>query len=275
MMNCWIVAANEFRAGLRNRMVLTTILVLAALALILSLFGSTPIGETRASSISVISVSLASLSIYLIPLLALLLGFDTIVGESERGTLLLLLTYPLARYQLLLGKFCGQLFILGLAVLLGYGSVGIYLGLTEQASFDEWRGYCAMMFSSVLLGAVFLAAGALISVLAKERSTAIGAAIAVWIFAVVLYDLGLLVLLVTDTGHLLQGDLLATLITLNPTDAYRLFNITLLDSTAAVAGMVNVEEQSVWSPTALIGLLIAWCVVLLLTSIRVFNAKEL
>ena len=39
-------------------------------------------------------VSLASLTVFLVPLIALLLAYDAIVGEAERGTLLLLLAYP-------------------------------------------------------------------------------------------------------------------------------------------------------------------------------------
>ena len=39
-------------------------------------------------------VSLSSLTIFLVPLIALLLSHDAIVGEAERGTLLLLLSYP-------------------------------------------------------------------------------------------------------------------------------------------------------------------------------------
>ena len=39
--------------------------------------------------------SLTSLATFLMPLIALLLAYDAIVGEEEGGTLLLLLTYPL------------------------------------------------------------------------------------------------------------------------------------------------------------------------------------
>ena len=42
------------------------------------------------------------------PLIALLLSYDAIVGEVERGTMMLLLTYPVARWQVVLGKFLGH-----------------------------------------------------------------------------------------------------------------------------------------------------------------------
>ena len=41
-------------------------------------------------------VSLSSLTIFLLPLIALLISYDAVVGEMERGTMLLLLSYPVA-----------------------------------------------------------------------------------------------------------------------------------------------------------------------------------
>ena len=82
---------------------------------------------------------------------------------------------------------------------------------------------------------MFLAAGSLISNCVRERSTAVGAAIVVWLFVVVLYDLGLLSLMVLDTELRISGDVIAALIALNPADAYRLFNIGG-ETSAAVSG---------------------------------------
>jgi ABC-type Na+ efflux pump permease subunit len=39
--------------------------------------------------------------------IALLISHDAIVGEMERGTMLLLLSYPVGRWQVLIGKFVG------------------------------------------------------------------------------------------------------------------------------------------------------------------------
>ena len=41
-------------------------------------------------------------------LIALMLAYDGVVGADENGALLLLMTYPLARWQLLLGELVGQ-----------------------------------------------------------------------------------------------------------------------------------------------------------------------
>ncbi len=112
-----IIAGKEFKDGLRNRWVLATTLLLAGLAISISFLGTAPVGERGVSALAVNVVSLSSLTIYLIPLIALLLSYDAIVGEVERGTMLLLLTYPVSRRNILIGKFCGHLAILAFATI--------------------------------------------------------------------------------------------------------------------------------------------------------------
>ncbi|MES0385879.1 MAG: ABC transporter permease subunit, partial [Hyphomicrobium sp.] len=173
-----IIALKEVQDGMRNRWVVLIALAMAAFALILALLGSVPTGMTKISSLAVTVVSLASLSVFFIPLIALLLTYDSIVGEAERGTLILLLSYPVARWQVIAGKFCGALVLLSLAVLFGYGSAGIAIGLTAETAFSEqaWSSFATLLLSSVLLGAVFLSLGFLISASLRERGTAAAAA---------------------------------------------------------------------------------------------------
>ncbi|MCC2652386.1 MAG: hypothetical protein K0Q60_2549, partial [Microvirga sp.] len=104
MRNILIVARKEIQEGLRNRWVLATTLLLAGLALSLTFLGSAPTGTVGVRALDVVIVSLSSLTIFLLPLIALLISHDAIVGEMERGTMLLLLSYPVARWQVLLGK---------------------------------------------------------------------------------------------------------------------------------------------------------------------------
>ena len=114
-------ARTEFRIALRNRWVAIALVLMAVFSLVLSLAGSAPTGGLGVDRLSVTVASLTSLSVYLIPLLALLMSFDAIAGETERGTLPLLLAYPIARWEILLGKLLAHLAILTLAVLLGRG----------------------------------------------------------------------------------------------------------------------------------------------------------
>src|SRR3954454_14445614 len=117
-----IIAVKEFRDGLRNRWVVAITSLLAVFSLALAFLGAAPIGAVNASPLAVTIVSLSSLTIFLLPLVALLLSYDAIVGEIDRGTMALLLAYPVARWQVVLGKFLGHCAILAFATSVGYGA---------------------------------------------------------------------------------------------------------------------------------------------------------
>ena len=196
-----IIAAKEMRDGLRNRWVVATTALLAALALTLAFMGAAPTGTVKVSALGVTIVSLSSLSIFLVPLIALLLSYDAIVGEAERGTLSLLLAYPVRRWQVVVGKFAGHLCILTLATVIGYGVAGLALAFVSGADPQALGAFTLMVASSAMLGGVFLAIGAFVSALVKDRGAAAGIAIGVWLFFVLLYDMGLLGALVADQGR--------------------------------------------------------------------------
>ena len=85
MTNVLLIAGKEIQECLRNRWVLATTLLLMALALTLTLLGSAPTGSVGVRPLDVVIVSLSSLSVFLLPLIALLISHDAIVGEIERS----------------------------------------------------------------------------------------------------------------------------------------------------------------------------------------------
>ncbi|WP_186420267.1 ABC transporter permease subunit [Bosea sp. CS1GBMeth4] len=271
-----IVARKEIQEGLRNRWVLATTLLLAALALTLTFLGSAPTGQVGVRALDVVIVSLSSLTIFLLPLIALLISHDAIVGEMERGTMLLLLSYPVARWQVVLGKFVGHLAILTFATLVGYGAAAAALVATGAAIDPQsWAAFAAMVGSSVLLGAAFIAVGYLVSALVRERGTAAGIAIGIWLVFVLIYDMALLGVLVMDQGQTVTGAALNALLLLNPTDAYRLFNLTGSGNVSAFAGMAGVAQTATLSPPVLLAALAAWALVPLALAALAFSRREL
>src|SRR3989338_7973014 len=122
-----VVAAKEFRDRIRNRWVIAVAVIFTLFAFAIAYFGSAQQGEVGFHSIDVTIASLVSLVIYLIPLIALILGFDAIVGERERGSLDLLLSLPITRLELLLGKYAGLAGALTLSTVTGFGAVGVIL----------------------------------------------------------------------------------------------------------------------------------------------------
>lgn len=268
------VAAKEVRYGLRNRWVIAATLLLAALALGLALLGSAPTGTVKVAPLAVTVVSLASLSIFLIPLIALLLSYDALVGELERGTLLLVLTYPIARWQILVGKFLGHVAILGFATALGYGAAGAAIAMLDGGD-GGWRPFVVLVGSSVLLGTVFIAIGYLVSAAVSVRGTAAGLAVAVWLVFVLLWDLSLLGVLVADQGRHISAELFPYLLLANPADAYRLFNLAGDAAVRELAGLAGVAAAAGLSPMLLLAVMVGWIVVPLSVAGALFARREL
>lgn len=271
-----IIAMKEIQEGLRNRWVLATTLLLLALSLTLSFLGSAPTGNVGVRALDVVIVSLSSLSIFLLPLIALLISYDAIVGEVDRGTMLLLLSYPVARWQVLLGKFLGHLAILAFATVLGYGATAAALALTgTQIEADSWMAFARLIGSSILLGAVFIAIGYLISAQVQDRGTAGGIAIGIWLLLVLLYDMALLGVLVADQGRTLSAGILNLLLLLNPTDTYRMFNLAGSAGVSSLSGMAGIAEVQTLQPSLLLGMLAVWVLLPLTIATTIFSRREL
>jgi Cu-processing system permease protein len=271
-----IIAGKEIRDGLRNRWVLATTLLLGALALALAFLGSAPTGAVKVSPLAVTVVSLSSLTIFLLPLIALLLSYDAIVGEIERGTMALLLAYPVSRAAVILGKFIGHLVILAIATILGYGAAAAALGLAGgEADAESWRAFAALVGSSILLGAVFVAIGYLVSVAARDRAAAGGVAIGIWLLFVLIYDMVLLGLLVADQGRMVTAGRLGWLLLLNPADAYRLLNLTGFANVSMIAGMAGLGAQSRLGPGLLVAALGCWTALPLALAAALFARRQL
>lgn len=270
-----IIAGKEMRDGMRNRWVVATTALMAALALTIAFLGAAPTGTVKAGGLAVTIVSLSSLTIFLVPLIALLLSYDAIVGEVDRGTMALLLAYPVARWQVVLGKFAGHLAILGFAIVVGYGVAALALQLSDADENAPWAAFGVMVASSILLGGVFLAIGYFVSTLVRDRGAAGGVAVGVWLFFVLLYDMGLLGLLVADQGRTVTAEVLNALLLLNPADAYRLLNLAASTDVSRFAGVAGLGASTGLGPGALVGALVAWTIAPLAAAIALFARKQL
>ncbi|WP_449440451.1 ABC transporter permease [Pseudomonas migulae] len=240
----WNMARKEFSDGLRNRWLLAISVLFAVLAIGIAWLGAAASGQLGFTSVPATIASLASLATFLMPLIALLLAYDAIVGEDESGTLLLLLTYPLGRGQILLGKFVGHGLILALATLIGFGCAILAIAVLVddiQLSLLLWA-FGRFMVSSTLLGWGFLGLAYVLSSASAEKSTAAGLALGVWFFFVLVFDLALLALLVLSEGQF-NPKVLPWLLLLNPADIYRLINLSGFEPGASTAGVLTLGSD--------------------------------
>lgn len=233
------VAVAEFRIALRNRWVAIAIAMMVLFALALSAAGTAPAGELGADKLSVIVASLTSLAVYLVPLIALLMAFDAVAGEIERGTLSLVLTYPVSRAEILAGKFAAHLSVLAVALIAGYGIAAAVALWFDPAARAGLPALVRLFWTSGLLGATFLAIGYCVSAIARRPGAAAGLAIALWLVLIVMYDLGLLGAVVADNGGAFTTKVFPWLLVANPADAFPLFNLAASEATALASGVAG------------------------------------
>ena len=228
----------EFAIALRNRWVAIAIVMMVLFSLVLSVAGSAPTGDLGVDRLSVTVASLTSLSVYLVPLIALLISFDAVAGEVERGTL-------------------PQLCVVALSVTLGFSvAAGVAYLSGGAAVLAGLPALLRLIWTSILLGAAFLSLGHMMSSLSRRPSGAAGLAIGLWLVAIVLYDLGLLAAIVADDGGAFTTRVFPWLLVANPADAFRIFNLAASDAVGAASGLAGAAHAiAAWKPLAS---LIAW-----------------
>ena len=125
----------------------------------------------------------------IISILALLVAYDAVSGEREQGTLKLMLSDPIARHQVLLGKLLAGLitlsvpvtitFVIGIVVLLSYPMVAL--------SSSDWIRIGLMFVVSLTFTAVMYQFGLLFSCLARRSAISMVLGLFVWIiFAIMI-----------------------------------------------------------------------------------------
>nr|BAL59725.1 ABC-type transport system involved in multi-copper enzyme maturation permease component [Candidatus Acetothermum autotrophicum] len=128
---------------------------------------------------------------FLVPLIAIALGFDAINGEFNRRTLSRVLAQPIYRDALLLGKFLGGLFTLALvltAIWLMIVGLGIFrLGVPPTG--EEVARGLLFLLATIAYGGIWLGLALVFSVRFRQPATAALAAISVWLFFTVFWGM--------------------------------------------------------------------------------------
>ena len=236
-MSMLTIARLELLIARRNMWVATSVILMGLFTVVLTLAGGAPTGSLGVDPLTVAVTSITTLSVYLIPLIGLLLSFDAIAGEAERGTLALSLTYPLSRAEILIGKFLAHLGVLTFAIAIGLGLTAALTIWQYGAADLSFAPLIKLFFSSLALGAAFLGMGYLVSSLVRQTGVASGIVIIIWLVCVVLYDLGLLGALVADDGGYFTKTIFPWLLIANPADAFRMLNTPEISVSELTSGI--------------------------------------
>jgi len=128
---------------------------------------------------------------FLVPLIAIALAFDAINGEFNRGTMARLLSQPIYRDALLLGKFLAGFLTMSLvltAIWLLIMGAGL-IGLGVPPSTEEVLRGLLFLFGTMIFGGIWLAVALNFSIVFKQPATAALASIATWLFFIVFWGM--------------------------------------------------------------------------------------
>lgn len=128
---------------------------------------------------------------FLLPLVAIALGFDAINGEYNRRTVSRLLAQPIYRDAVLFGKFLGGLLVIAIALLtlwlLMVGLGMVFLGLPPSAA-DIVRSV-SWLAATLAYAGVWLALAIAFSTLIRSPATSALAALSVWLVLTVFWGM--------------------------------------------------------------------------------------
>ena len=128
---------------------------------------------------------------FIIPLMAIGLGFDSVNSEFNRRTLSRVLSQPIYRDALLLGKFLGGLVTLAVALvalwLIVFGAGLLLLGLPPRGV--EVARALGFLVVAIAYGGVWLAVSILFSVIFRSTATSALCALGLWLFFFILWPM--------------------------------------------------------------------------------------
>ena len=214
--------------------------------------------------------SFVSFLSFLVPLMAIGLGFDAVNGEHSRRTLSRILAQPIYRDALLFGKFLAGLMTLTISLvalwLLVIG-LGLYnLGLPP--SLEEVGRIFLFLLVTVAYAGVWLALALLFSILFRSAATAALVSLGLWLFLTLIWPnlVPVIVLALVPSDD--QSTLIITaqmLLRISPNMLFGEIVSALLDPTTRTLNLTVPIEQALQLQRAVPGalplgesLLLAW-----------------
>jgi len=137
------------------------------------------------------TLSVVAILGFVIPVMAIGLGFDAINGEHNRRTLSRILAQPIYRDALLAGKFLAGIIVLAVNLiclwLLVVGLGMLWLGVPPSG--DEFTRSLVFLIIAIAYAGTWLGMAMLFSVLFRSPATAALLALGVWLFMTLLWPM--------------------------------------------------------------------------------------
>jgi Cu-processing system permease protein len=267
------IARKEIRDSLRNRWFMLYTAAFSVLALALSGLSLAGTGMDGFAGFGRTAASLINLVLLIVPLMGLTAGAASLAGERERGTLAYLLSQPVTRMEVVLGKYLGLALALLGSLALAFGiSAAVIAGRSGAA---DASAFVRLVVLAELLALAMLSLGMAISAAARTPSVALGAAIVLWLALVFLGDLGLMG---GTVAFKLQVHELFALSLANPLQVFKLASLESVSASLDVLGPAGLYASRTYGdrlPLIFGAVLAAWIAVPLALSVLIVHRRAL
>ncbi|MFH0945249.1 MAG: ABC transporter permease subunit [Planctomycetota bacterium] len=231
------IARKEVRDALRNRWFILYTIGFAVLSLALSYLSLAGTGRYGFAGFGRTTAGLVNLVLLVVPLMTLTISAGSIAGERERRTLEFLLSQPVGRFEVLLGKFVGLALSLFASISVGFGFSAVVIA---SLGGGDPRAFVTFVALTFFLSLAMLSLGLLISVLSSRATIAVGVAVILWLALVFLSDLGLIGSAVVFKLQVID---LFRLSLINPVQVFKMAAINGLPTTMDVLGPAGLYAQ--------------------------------
>lgn len=215
---------------------------------------------------SKVSLSLLNIMLMIVPLISAIFATTHFFNNLEFTELML--AQPVKRRDVFLSQVLAVMFVLSLAIVIGFGVPMILWGADSSVLILLGIG---IGLSVVFAGLAFLA-----SVLTRDKAKAIGISLSFWIYFSLVYDGFVLYLIYSLADYPLEKPTLA-LVFLNPVDLGRIIMLMQLDI-SALMGYTGAFFQDFFGSAK--GILLSsavmfiWMILPVSAAMRVFKRKD-
>jgi ABC-type transport system involved in multi-copper enzyme maturation permease subunit len=271
------VAKKEFADNVRSKWIIGLIIIFIIMALLASYLAGAQEGQALGNMQETV-LTLMSIAGILVPLIAIMLGYAAISGECESGSMGILLSYPLRRVDILVGKIIGLGLVIVVSTVAGFGLSGI--AIAAAAGTESGLSYLAFIGYTILTGFLYLSMSIMFSSFAKRRTTSLGLGVVLFFWSMIY---GMIVFgLYAATGGDVEGLFVGAVdfphwlwasVVFSPMDMYQMGVWLAFDIDRAFG--VEIEAPWFFTETLVVMVHILWIEIALVLSYFFFEKRDI